>query len=289
MSDFLIFTDSAADLSVEYTEKNNIRVIPFYITFDGNTYYKEGIELTNNEFFNKLSEGVMPKTSCPSVSDYTEAFRQGLEEGKKIICICLSSKLSGSYQSANIAAMDFNDEEQRVFVVDSLLATAVQGLLVNEAVRMKNDGLDAAAAFSELNELKKTGTIDFVLDDLIYLHKGGRIGKVSTLMGTLLNIKPIIRLKDGELFPMAKIRGRKKAADYVKKLVEEVISDYGNSYSYAILNFESIGDTDNFSTAIETTETTEMTMPPFCIGSTIGSHVGSSAAGIAYIKKYNKN
>lgn len=283
MSDFLIFTDSAADLSIEYTKENNIEVVPFYITFDGNTYYKEGIELTNSEFISKLSQGFMPKTSCPSVNDYTTLFKQATDMGKKVICICLSSKFSGSYQSASIAAMDFNDDEQRVFVIDSLLATAAQGLLVNEAVRMKKDCLDALTVFNRLNEIKQTGTVDFVIDDLTYLHKGGRIGKVSTLMGTLLNIKPIIRLKDGELFPMAKIRGRKKAAEYVKKLVEEAVAGDENSYAFTILNFENIGDIDNFSSAVK------MTMSPFSIGSTIGSHVGTSAAGIAYIKKYDKN
>lgn len=281
MSDFVIFTDSAADLSKDYAEKNGITIIPFYITFDGTQYFKENVDLSNDEFYKKISEGIIPKTSCPSINDYTEAFKTAVDKGKKVICFCISSKLSGSYQSACNAAEEFNKNEKMVYIIDSSLATAAQGLLINEAVEMKNDGLDAEELYKRAEELKMTGQVIFVIDDLTYLHKGGRIGKASSLMGTLLNIKPIILLKDGELLPVGKIRGRKKAAAEIKKIASENMLKYG-TYSCTVLNFKQTGDIDGFADGINTI------IPSFFIGSTIGSHVGTSAAGIAYIKKYNK-
>lgn len=283
MSDILIYTDSAADLPLKYAQDNNVTIIPFYITFDGSTYYKEGVELNDADFFDKISQGITPKTSCPSVEDYTNAFQKGIDDGKKIVCICLSSKLSGSYQSALIAAEEFNDGEQRVFVIDSQLATGSQGLLVKEAVKMSDDGFDGKAIFDKMNEIKETGIVDFIIDDLVYLQKGGRIGKVSSLLGTLLNIKPVIVVKDGELFPLNKIRGRKKAAAYIKSLIKDIYAEHGDDYVYGVLNFEAAGDDDGFTDALEGVD-----MDVFPIGCTIGSHVGPSAAGVVYIKKYNK-
>lgn len=281
MSDFVIVTDSAADLSKSYVQMNDIRIVPFYITFDGVKYYKENVDLTHDEFYSKISEDVIPKTSCPSINDYAEVFKQAVESGKKVICFCLSSKLSGSYQSACNAAHEFNENGKRVYVIDSCLAAAAQGLLINEAVRMQNEFVEADEAFKICEELKMTGELLFVVDDLTYLQKGGRIGKASALMGTLLNIKPVIMLKDGELIPVAKIRGRKKAAAEIKKLAAKNMLKY-SSFSCTIFNFKQIGDIDGFENGLN------MTMPAFCIGSAIGSHVGKSAAGIAYIKRYNK-
>lgn len=283
MGNFIICTDSAADLNADYAKEHNIRVIPFYISFDGENYLKENIDLTQQDFYERLTEHtqIIPKTSCPSVNDYMEVFAGCLEEAEQVICICLSSKLSGSYQSACNAAAEFNDEEKRVFVVDSLLATAAQALLVNEAVRMRKCKLNAEQTVEKLELLKTTARVDFVIDDLTYLQKGGRIGKASALLGTLLNIKPVIALKDGELFPIAKIRGRKKAAAEVKKLFTEQMKGHMEVYSFTALNFPQVGDIDEFCSFV-----TRPDIPYTAIGATIGSHVGITAAGIAYIKRY---
>ncbi len=280
MSEFIICTDSSADLSLDYAKENNIEIVPFYVTLNGTDYLKENVDLSYDDFYNALREGVIPKTSCPSVNDYCEVFKRAVDNGKNVLCICISSKLSGSYQSAYNASLEFNEGEQRVLVIDSLLVAGLQGLLVNEALRMKNNGLDFKAVYDKLNEIKTTGQVDFILDDLTYLQKGGRIGKVSALVGTLLNIKPVIKVKDGELLPTAKIRGRKKAAAEIKKIAGEIYEKYGNTYAYGIINFPQTGDVDGLS------ETFKEAVPTFFIGSTIGSHVGTSAAGIAYIKRY---
>lgn len=282
MGNFIICTDSAADLNGDYARENNIRVIPFYISFDGENYLKENVELTQQDFYEKLTGHTnIPKTSCPSINDYMEVFAGCLEEADQVICICLSSKLSGSYQSACNAAAEFNGEEKRVFVVDSLLATAAQALLVNEAVRMRKCKLNGEQTAERLEQLRATARIDFVIDDLTYLQKGGRIGKASALLGTLLNIKPVIALKDGELLPVAKIRGRKKAAAEVKKLFTEQMKGRMEEYSFTAVNFPQVGDVDGFCSLI-----TRPDIPYTAIGATIGSHVGITAAGIAYIKRY---
>lgn len=145
---------------------------------------------------------------------------------------------------------------------------------------MKYNGLEIEEVVRKSEEIKKTGEIMFVIDDLTYLEKGGRIGKADAFLGTLLNIKPVIMLKFGELLPLAKVVGRKNAVAKVKKRAASNMLKYGN-YSSTILNFKEIGDVDGFAQGIH------MTMSPFSIGSTIGSHVGTTAAGIAYIKRYD--
>lgn len=280
MSDFIIVTDSAADLPLDYTQKNNIHVVPFYVSLDGVSYKKEREELSQEELFAAIQGGTIPKTSAPSSNDYEELFKALLTEGKDIICICLSSKLSSSCQNATLAANELNEGGKRIYVCDSYLASGSQGLLINEIVRMREDGLDAKNAFDNAEELKMTGRVYLTLDDLTYLQKGGRIGKVAAIAGTLLNVKPVIVLEDGEIFALSKVRGRKKAAAEVKKLNNEHIEKNGGNFACAVINHKQIGDTDGFGEAITND------MPPYCIGCTIGSHVGTTAAGIACIKKY---
>ncbi len=280
MSDFAIFNDSAADLSESYVKINDITVIPYYITFGGLNYFRENVDLTHDEFYSQISRGIIPQTTSPSVKDYFDAFKTAVDQGKKVICFCLSSKLASSYKNACLAANEFNKWDRVVYVIDSWLASAAQGLLVNEAVHMKYNGLEIEEVVRKSEEIKKTGEIMFVIDDLTYLEKGGRIGKADAFLGTLLNIKPVIMLKFGELLPLAKVVGRKNAVAKVKKRAASNMLKYGN-YSSTILNFKEIGDVDGFAQGIH------MTMSPFSIGSTIGSHVGTTAAGIAYIKRYD--
>lgn len=282
MANFIICTDSAADLNADYVQERGIRVVPFYISFDGENYLKENIDLTQQAFYERLTDGssAIPKTSCPSINDYMEVFENCLKEADRVVCICLSSKLSGSYQSACNAASEFNDGENRVLVVDSLLATAAQGLLVNEAVRMRRRKLTAEETVERLEVIKHTARVNFVIDDLTYLQKGGRIGKASALAGILFNIRPVIALKEGELFPVNKVRGRKKAAAEIKNLFTEEVKGHMEEYSFTALNFPQQGDIDGFCDFLVKPD-----IPYTAIGATIGSHVGITAAGIAYIKR----
>jgi len=140
MNDYQIFSDSSCDVPVELLEKHNISLIPFYITFDQEKFYKENIEISNSEFYEVLSkEKVFPKTSLPSVADYMSAFKQALKEGKNVLCLCLTAKFSGSYQSA-INAKNILEEkypDSKIHIVDSIQATAGQGITLIQLALMK--------------------------------------------------------------------------------------------------------------------------------------------------------
>ena len=214
MSDFVILSDSSCDLPDSVVNEYNIELIPFYVSFDQNTYYKERVELTIRDFYNTLrKKNVFPKTSLPSVNDYMKIFTSYIRENKGIICFCLTSKFSGSYQAAvnakNILLEEYPDA--KIEVINSIQATAGQGLIVLQAAKMQKAGYSMEDTVRKIEILKETARITFFVDTLEYLEKGGRIGKVSALIGGVLNFKPLIVVKEGELIPYGKIRGRKKA------------------------------------------------------------------------------
>ena len=178
---YQIISDGSCDLVKEYTEKNNVKVVPFYVSFDGENYFKEGVEIEHDEFYRKMiDEHVVPKSSLPSVQDYVDAFMPYVKEKKPIICICITSKFSGSYQSAvnaaNIIKEDYSDA--KITVIDSMVNTVLQGILVNEVVRMRDAGIGYEETIEKINEMIPTGRIIFTIGNIEYLKKGGRIGKL---------------------------------------------------------------------------------------------------------------
>jgi DegV family protein with EDD domain len=278
-----IVADSAADISPSAADAYNITIVPFYIAYNKGDYLKEGIDISSEEFYGSISDGTtVPHTSCPSIGDYTDVFETALNEGDDVICICLSSKLSGSYQAAGNAADILREDypDRKISVIDSYSATAGESLLVLEAVRMKANGLGFEDIVTNLNTVSQSSGIFFTVDDLMYLQKNGRIGKAAALAGTLLSIKPIIKVEDGELKPVAKVRGRKKAVSsimsYIKKTVKEP-----ECYRFASIRFFNNPNSENLSSEFK------HSVDEINIGATIGTHTGPTAVGIAYIRRYD--
>lgn len=292
MDNFKIITDSSCDVPLELLTQYDIDFVPFYVSFDGVNYYKEYIEISVEEFYKKLiNEKLFAKTSLPSVQDYMDVFKPNLDKGMDILCFCITAKFSGSYQSAVNASNILKEEYpgRKIIIVDSIQATAGQGLVLLETARMKSSGFSIEKCYQTIENIKHTCSVTFTVATLEYLKRGGRIGLVSAFAGSILNIKPIIQLNVGELRPYSKSRGRKKA---VKEVVEIVMKEVGNNkhdYEYFVLHSECGEDAAEIIKRLKDKHNIDVTLPYSYVGATIGCHIGPSAVGIATIKKFDKN
>lgn len=293
MNDYQIFSDSSCDVPQELLTENRITLIPFYITFDQENYYKENIEISNEKFYEVLlNQKVFPKTSLPSVLDYVNHFEPVIKEGKDVLCFCLSQKFSGSYQSAVNAKLLLDEKypNANIYIIDSIQATAGQGIVLLQAAYMRANGYTIEATMKRIDEIKSTARIMFTVDTLEYLTKGGRVGKAASLAGTMLNLKPLIQLKDAELIPYSNVRGRKKSLQKILFMTEEYFSKTGESYDdydFCLANATSMEDTLLVKAQVEELIGRKITYPIFQIGVTVGAYTGPGAIGVCFVKKYN--
>lgn len=293
MRDYQIFSDSSCDVPQKLLTDNNITLIPFYITFDKEFYFKENIDISNEKFYDVLmNEKVFPKTSLPSVQDYINCFEPVIQEGQDVLCLCLTHKFSGSYQSAMNAKLILEEKyaDAKIYIVDSIQATAGQGILLLQVAYMRKDGYAIDETVTRMNEIKLTARIMFTVNTLEYLTKGGRIGKVASLAGTMFNLKPMIQLKDGELIPYSNVRGRKKSLRKVLSMTEEYFTESGeryDDYDFCLVNATTKDETLFVQSKIEEIISREITYPIFQIGVTIGTYTGPGAVGVCFVKKYN--
>lgn len=293
MFHYKIFTDSSSDTPKAILDANNVTCIPFYVSFDQETYYKEIQEISIAEFYERLTgSNIFPKTSLPSVDDYITAFRPALVEKCDILCICLTSTFSGSYQSAVTAKLILLEEfpDANIEIIDSALATACSGLLLIQAINMKKAGYSITENAKRLNELKKTGRIMFTVGTLDYLQKGGRIGKAAALAGNLLSVKPILMLKDGELLPYGKVRGKKKSYEKCLEMVKEHFEEIGEpycNYDFCVATGNSFVAAYRFQEQLEQLINQSIPHEPFTIGTTIGTNTGPDVIGACLIKRFD--
>ncbi len=291
---FQILSDGACDLLPEYTTRNNIKVVPFYVTFDGENYVKEGSGISHDEFYRRMAENhEIPKSSLPSSGDYIDAFTPYVEQNIPVICICITTKFSGSYNSACTARDEILEEypDAKIEVVDSTLNTMSEALLVNEVVRMRDNGLTFDEAISAINRIKVTGRIYFTVGSLEYLIKNGRIGKLATIAGDKLGIKPLIVMLDGDITLGGITRTRAKAKKSLVKLISKYFSDENlnyDDYNFLVGTGFELEEADDFEKLLEDS------LPIKCahdiesrIGTTIGCHTGPYPLGVALIKKYD--
>lgn len=223
MKEYIIMTDSCCDLPSEYIENNHIPYIPLTCNVEGKEYIDNfGQSLPYKQFYEAMIKGEIPKTSQPSPEAYYKVFKELIDKDKDILYVCVSSGLSGTYNSANIAKNMILDEfrNARIEIVDVLTASLGQGIMVMKAMDMKN-GLTIDEVTSYLEENKLNLNSYMVVNDLIHLKRGGRISTAAALIGTVLNIKPILTLNDeGRVITVRKAKGRKVA---IRKLAEIVI------------------------------------------------------------------
>lgn len=281
MADITIITDSASDLS--QNNKNGITVLPMTISFDNETY-EDGVTLTPDNFYMKLIESsTLPKTSQVSPYAFSEAYEKALEHSDQVIVITLSSKLSGTYQSACIAAEDYQD---KVYVIDSENVSVGEQLLINYAFSLIQQGLDAKAITQQLNTIKKRIHLVALLDTLEYLKKGGRISGSTAFLGNILSIKPVIAIADGEVAFLGKARGSKQGNNL---LIEQIKTYGGIDYELPVL----LGYTgcsqilmDKYIKDSSALWEGKMDIPPVVqVGATIGTHIGPGGIAVAFFSK----
>lgn len=290
MNSFVIISDSSCDIPCQLRDKYNIYIVPYYVSLDHENYFKEIDELSVEALTSSLvNDHIYPKTSFPPISDYIDKFKPHLEAGHDILCFTLTEKFSGSYQSAVNAASLMLEEypKQKIMVINSTLATGSQGLLVLQGAYMRNAGLTIDETAKKIEQLKETGRVYFTIDSLDYLQKGGRIGKASAFAGQILNIKPIIALKNGELVPQSKVRGNKKA---IKEIIDFVLADCNGNpqdYDFCFVTSNRFREVESMHHSLMNDYSLDI---PFVtiIGATIGAHIGPTVLGICFVKKYNK-
>lgn len=293
---FHIISDGSCDLPTELTEEKNITVVPFYVSFDEGHYLKEKEEIGIREFYQQMIDrkGVYPKSSMPSTQDYVDVFLPCAEKGEPVICICITTKFSGSMQSAvnarEIVKEEYPDAE--ITVIDATINTVLQGQYVLEAVAMRDAGFTYRDTVARLEQIKSTGRIFFTVGNMEYLKHGGRIGKVGALAGSVLDIRPVITLKKGEIYPSGIGRGRKRSTDKAKALLLDYLKDSGMGiecfslsvgYGYDVEEGKEYRDSVIEMLRNHGYEISEI--PVYQIGATIAVHTGPYPLGIGVIEK----
>ena len=296
---FGIVSDSSCDLPESYVQTEQVEIVSFYLSFDGEEYYREGKEISIPEFYQRMAENpdCFPKTSMPSIQDYVGAFLSFVKKGLPVLCICLSRKLSGSLQAAVNAKQVVEEQFQgaRIEVVDSCLATALQGMLVKNAVEMRNAGKTLDEAAEALRSLRQSGHIFFTTDDLKYLEHGGRIGKVASVAGSVLKIKPLIQFYDGELGSAELCRGRKKSLQKIIDKMESYIQDLKiEPEDYCLVTGVGlwVPEYDEFKMRLRerlgTSGFRVREWEDIQIGATIGVHTGPYPLGAGLLRQWKK-
>lgn len=294
---FCIVSDGSCDVPVETARKYGVDIVHFLVSFDGNAYKKEGIELSLSELYRRMAEdaGVFPKTAAPSPEDFYEVFEKRAAQGMDILCICISTKLSASLQSAKIAAEMLAEKypEVRVEAMDSLCCTLMQAAYVLEACRMRDAGLSLGQAAEALVGLRSTGRILFTVGSLDYLRHGGRIGKVTEIAGTLLDLKPLITLQDGEIHSSGIKRGRRASLRGIAELLVSYLRESGCRpedcrilIGYGYDEKEALALQEITAQKLRAAYGAEYCFPIFRIGATIGVHAGPYSIGYGLVQKY---
>lgn len=280
----VVMADSTADIPAALVKEYGIHIVPMTLVFDDQSY-QEGIDITVAEFYNKLAGSkTLPTTSQTSPAQYVEVYRKLMEEhpGAPIISIHLSSGMSGTYQAARLAHNMLEEElgqEVDITVIDSLCATYGFGLQVVHAARLAKQGMTASQIRDEVNKLGEARRLYFLVDTLEYLQKGGRIGKAAAVLGTLLNIKPILSVdREGIIYAVDKARGSKRAT---ARAIELFTKDFGDHRDINIAVCDAVNPegAEQFLEAMAQHFTLHEVVRTN-IGAVVGSHVGAGTLAV---------
>lgn len=282
MAQVQIFADSISDVPPSWIAKYDIGIIPLYVIF-GNTAYKDKQEITTNDIYRRVDEGAdLPRTAAPSPADFTAAFTPSLEQGKDIVFISMSSKISSTYQNALIATDEL--PEGRVHVVDSLSVSGGIAILVLKAAMAAEAGASASEIVKLVEEARDRVEIEVLVDDLDYLHKGGRVSNVQHMIGSLLKIRPVLKMKEGIVISADKYRGKTDKA--IERMLHHFIENFHKVDHDLVIVAQTLAEkAADFirTTLLEKTEAKEVTIIEG--GCAISCHCGPRTVAIMYMRK----
>ena len=271
-----IVTDSTADLSEDQQRAAGITVVPLNVRF-GDQVFKDHVDLTGDDFFDKLKTSPqLPKTSQPPVGAFEEVFRRYREAGDEVVTVTISSKVSGTYGAAEMAAKSVDGGQ--IEVIDSLTASMALGFLALEGAKLAKTGAGRAAVADRIRSLVPKARVLAAIDTLTYLERGGRIGRARALLGSLLNFKPLITLQDGEVAPLGRARGRVQAID---RLVELLGRD-GQLSNLAVLHGAALADAERLQERVAGSYP-GLDIPLTETGAVIGTYTGPGVIGFTYL------
>jgi len=287
MKEYIITTDTTCDLPADYLKKHNLTMLPLYYSFDG-VIYGDKNDLEPKEFYNRMRGGVMPTTMATNPDTAREVFSRLLEKGYDILHIGFSSGLSSSYSASATAAMELCEEkpDAKIITIDSLCASMGEGLLVHKAVMMKESGksMDEVADWLEKNKLNLCHI--FTVDDLHHLHRGGRVSKTTAIIGTLINVKPVLHVdNEGHLIPLTNVRGRKKALLSLVDNMESRIDGFKDQNDIVFISHgDCYDDAEYVASLIKERFGINQSLINF-ISPTIGSHSGPGTVALFFMGK----
>ncbi|WP_068786662.1 DegV family protein [Paenibacillus phocaensis] len=282
MSNVKIFADSTSDLPAGWIDRYEIGLVPLYVVF-GDETFRDGIDITPPDIYRRVeAEGNLPKTTAPSPKDFMDAFGPYIDQGRDIVYISLSSNLSSTYQNAQIAAAEF--PEGRIHVVDSLTLCSGIGLLVMKAVHLSEKGRSAAEIAGQVAAMRPQVETQFVIDTLEYLYKGGRCSGMQNFIGSLLQIRPVLKLVDGNIIPAYKVRGRKEKA--VQQMLDNALADKDYMDQDLIIVAHTLAEEEAHRLAVILREQTGARQVAIAeAGCVISSHCGPHTVAIMYTRK----
>ena len=272
--------DAGSDLTQEQAQAQDVLLIPMTVRF-ADKEYLSGLNITNEEFYNKLTTAKeLPTTSQPTPFAFEQVYQQIRDAGDQAVVLCISSVLSGTYQSATIAAAEYSD---CIYIVDTKAVSVAQRILLDYAIRLKNQGASAQEIAAELERRKEDVCAYGAVDTLEYLIKGGRLSKAAGAVGSMLGIRPVLCLSNGALAVAGKARGAKAAISMTHQLTGDIGVDHAMPVA--------IGYTGNDPAVVEpyleasNSVWDGQAIPVYNVGSTVGTHTGPGLFIVSFFKK----
>lgn len=287
MPDYVITTDSNSDVLPEFVKANQLTIIPQYYAF-GDTVYGDELNMEPHDFYETMRNGELPKSMANNPAVIREKFEQILKEGKNILHIAFSSALSGSCSTVIMISNELMEQypDRRILVFDSLNASLGEGVSVYRAVELQKAGKDMEEVYDVLMEERDHVNVSFTVNDLNHLQRGGRVSKTTAVVGSLVNIKPILTVTaSGELKADGTVRGRKKS---LKTLVTRMeasldLNSYGKDRMVAVIHGDCLEDARSVADMVKSLGFTNVVIND--VSPSIGTHAGPGVVGLVFYGK----
>ena len=287
MPDYVITTDSNSDVLPEFVKANQLTIIPQYYAF-GDTVYGDELNMEPHDFYETMRNGELPKSMANNPAVIREKFEQILKEGKNILHIAFSSALSGSCSTVIMISNELMEQypDRKILVFDSLNASLGEGVSVYRAVELQKAGKDMEEVYDVLMEERDHVNVSFTVDDLNHLQRGGRVSKTTAVVGSLVNIKPILTVTaSGELKADGTVRGRKKSLKTLVTRMEDALDldSYGKERMVAVIHGDCLEDARSVADMVKSLGFTNVIIND--VSPSIGTHAGPGVVGLVFYGK----